>query len=233
MQIILKKNIPFYSTQYLLLFISATVVISSSGWAAKHLGGALGQYEYHEDKGYYVQTSTEQSEKNFEAYYLSRDEDGKWWVGTEPGVNAGFANNPQRSKTPPISGWVWGDGDSWLDDRTLTVTPGPLPYLPRQFTVTATGVAEEKYPSYLGVFTKSERWWNGRPVYVNTEGVFLYHGKNGDGWTMSDTLGIRVLWGSKSRQTPSMEKNWIFWNGSEYPTANITVTGSGQTEKRI
>ena len=63
MQIILKnKNIPFSSTQCLLLFISATVVISSSGWAAKHLGGALGQYEYLEDKGYYVQTSTEQNE---------------------------------------------------------------------------------------------------------------------------------------------------------------------------
>ena len=32
------------------------MVISSTGGAAQHEGNALGQYEYLEDKGYYVQT---------------------------------------------------------------------------------------------------------------------------------------------------------------------------------
>ena len=56
------------------------MVISSSGGAAKHHGESLGQYEYHEDKGYYVQTSTEQSEGLFTPRYLYRDEYDEWEI---------------------------------------------------------------------------------------------------------------------------------------------------------
>ena len=63
------------------------MVIWSTGGAAQHHGGVLGQYEYHEDKGYYVQTSTE-SPWWFVARYLYRDEDDKWWVGATPGENS-------------------------------------------------------------------------------------------------------------------------------------------------
>ena len=119
------------------------MVISSTGGAAKYNGGVLGQFEYYEDKGYYVQSSTEQSEENFEAVYLYRDEEDRWKVGPKPGDQNAWLYNTLPSKTPPTSGWQWGDSKSWHDDPTLTVTPGPLPPLPRQFRVVVSGAAAE------------------------------------------------------------------------------------------
>ena len=200
------------------------MVISSSGGATAIVGGSLGQYEYHEDKGYYVQTSTEQSEENFYAVYLFHDVDC-WLVGRTPIPGEERLRSPSFKKTPPSSGWEFIDDDEWQDDWTLTVIPGPLT-LSRQYKVTLTGAAAEKWPTHHRVYTKTQRWWFGRPVYVNTDGVFLYHGGSGDGWTMSDTLGSRVLWGSWARHSPAEEDRWRYWTGSEYKSASITVTGS-------
>ena len=97
-------------------------MISSTGGAAQHQGGVLGQYEYHEDKGYYVQTSTEQSEENFYAVYLFHDVDC-WLVGRTPIPGEERLRSPSFSKTPPSSGWEYIDDDEWQDDQTLTVIP--------------------------------------------------------------------------------------------------------------
>ena len=86
-----------------------------------------------------------------------------WFVGPTPGERCGGLYNPTPSKTLPTSGWRYA-GKTWPDDPSLTITPGPLPPLPRQFTVTATGAAAEEWPECLGVFTRTERWWAGRPV---------------------------------------------------------------------
>ena len=139
------------------------MVISSEGRTPQHQGGLLGQYEYDEDKAYYVQKSTEQNDEKFHPYYLyRRPSDEEWVVGSTPfATTGGWLLNPHGSKTLPTntSGWQYLDHSLWHEDPSLTVTPGTLPSLPRQFTVTATGVAAEKYPSYLGVYTKTKRWW--------------------------------------------------------------------------
>ena len=213
------------------------VVISSSGETAQRFGGVLGQFEYHEDNGtgYYVQSSTEQSNEQFLAVYLYRDKDDKWTVGPTHDQNKGWLFNPRPSNTrvPPISGWQWGDGDDptrgllgrWHDDPSITVTPGPLPPLPRQFTVTASEAAAKKYPSCFGVFTRTERWWRGRPVYVNTEGRLLHQGSD-YGWSIGNKLGWTNMRGSRARDSPSDENSWRYWNGSEFIPASVNVTAS-------
>ena len=203
--------------------ISATVVISSRGGAVQHLGGMLGQYEYLEDKEYYVQTSTERCEEWFRARYLFRDEDDKWWVSDIPGEKIGWLYNPRSSQTLPSSGWRYADNGSWHDDLTMTVTPGPLT-LPRQFTVTIMGAAAERHPTYQGVFTKRERWLYGRPVYVNKHGRTLHHGGT---WEIGYNLGQHSpVRGSRARDSPVNEKSWTYWTGSERKPALVTVTGS-------
>ena len=205
------------------------MVISSTGGAGQHQGAVLGQYEYHEDKGYYVQTSTEQSNEKFVARYLYRDQDDKWWVGPTPGAKSGrWLRNTSPSQTPLSSGWLYADKTtkSWQDDQTLTVTPGPLPPLPKQFTVTVTEPATRKLSSYQGVFTKTQRWWHGRPVYVNTEGQLLHHSTADLGWSIGDKLGKYTLRGSQARHSPVDEDNWRYWDGSEDKPASVTVTGS-------
>merc|ERR1712227_59065 len=137
----------------------------------------MGQFDYDDEKKYYIQRSTEQSHEDFKAVYLYPTQDDYWYVGSTPGKKRGWLRNPNPSKTLPTSGWQYADGTgTWPADPTLTVTPGPLPPLARKFTVTATGAAAKKWPESLGVFTRTDRWWRGRPVYTNTEGRLLHQG---------------------------------------------------------
>ena len=132
------------------MFVSG-VVVSSKGRAARYVGGVLGQFDYDEKKKYYIQTSTEQGYEKFQAVDLYPDEDDRWWVSSTPGKKKGWLRNPIPSKSLPTSGWQYTDGKSWHDDPTLTISPGPLPPLARQFTVTATGAAAESWPECLGL----------------------------------------------------------------------------------
>ena len=205
------------------------VVISSKGGAAQHSGGDLGQYEYVEERGHYVQSCTEMNSEKYQPRYLYPDEDGVWRVSSTPGEKEKrcWLKNPTASKTVPVSGWWYWDGKEWQDDDpSLTVTSGPLPPLPRQFTVTGIGGAAVKLKKCLGVFTKTERWWRGRPVYVNTKGTLLLHGTFF--WLIGQPkLGYYGLRGFRSHQSPASEKNWSYWTGSKYKPACIAVIGSG------
>ena len=205
-------------------------MISSTGGAAKHQGGSLGQFEYDEDRGYYIQSSTEQRNVHvqFRPRYLYHTEEEEWCVSDIPGERRGWLYNPGPSKTPPTSGWQYADPDTtskvpWQDDPTLTVTPAPLP---SQFMVTASGAAAEKWPSYLGIFTRTQRWWNGRSVYINAEGRLLYFSDVDDDWAIGDKLGWRALRGSRAHHSPVDENRWRYAAEPEDKPASVTVTGS-------
>ena len=204
------------------IVVTATLVISSTGEAAQIHGRVLGQYEYDKNKGYYVQTSTDQDNEKFVAHYLYPDKDDEWWVGPTPGGWTGWLKNYRPSKKPQnTSGWHYAEGGTFHDDQTLSVTAGPLT-LPRHFTVTVTGPAAKKWPSYQGVFTRTERWWHGRPVYNNTEGRLLYHGGT---WDIGVNLGSYELAGSPG-YSPASGKSWTYYTGSERKPASVTVTAS-------
>ena len=199
------------------------MVLFSTGETAHKQGGILGQYEYDENMGYYVQTSTEQSDPYFEPVFLYPDEDDKWWVGH--GKKSGWLYNPISSKTPPYSGWqIVGlfPGDLWFDP-SVTVTNGPLPHLASQFMVTASGGAAAKWSS-LGLFTRTERWWNGRPVFVNTHGRFLHHGFGSDGWMIGKKFRYGTLRGSQAHFSPESERNWSYAHYGAWKPASVNVT---------
>ena len=203
------------------------VVISSTGGAAQHQGEVLGQFEYDLGKGYYEQSCTDKESEKYEPLYLYPDNNNEWFVNNIHGESSGYLYNPTSSKTLPTSGWRYFDGKTFHDDPNLTITSGPLPSLCRKYTVNATGAAAEKCSPSLGVFTRTEGWWQGRPVYTNTEGWLLHHGPSDDGWVICWVLGYRpLLRGSRSHPSPDSEENWTFWTGSEYKPASVTVRGS-------
>ena len=177
------------------------VVISSKGGAARHQaqGGVLGQFEYDEGK----ESSTDQSNEKFQKIKLFSSSD-VWQILVSPSQKSAWLKNPTPSKTVPSGGWLYHDGKTWQDDPTLTISPGPLS-LARQFTVTATGAAAKERPAYPGVFTRTERWWHGRPVYTNTQGRLLHHGPGDNGWMTAPTLGKRALSGSQSHHSPAAQ----------------------------
>ena len=208
------------------------------------MGNILGQYEYDEDRGCYVQTSTNQSNeqnryikmeeerlfsfltpKYTKMFLYRRDEDDMWVVGSSLGGNQTLIMSKEL-----LTGWIFYDGQSWHLDPSLTVTPGPLPPLPSQFTVTASGAAAEEQPASLGVFNKTEGWWMGRPVYVNTEGQLLYHETS---WMIGPELGWYTLRGQWSHQSPACERNWTYVaykivGVDEKPASVKIVSGAGE-----
>ena len=172
--------------------MSEFLVITSEGGATKIVGEVLGQYKYEADSKYYVQTSTEQSHEDFVAIYMYPDSDNCWWVGSTPGKKKGVLRNTRTNNEglPENGHWQYWDSSkkSLQDDRMLTVSRGPLPPLPRLFKVTATGAAADKWPGCLGVFTRTQRWWAGRPVYTNTQGRLLHRGSRDNGCEIGSPL---------------------------------------------
>ena len=153
--------------------------------------------------GCYVQTSTEQRDPYFKPVFLYTDED---------------------DKKPPSSGWKTNlMDDGWNDDTTVTVTNGSLPHLVSQFMVSASGAAAEWLPS-LGLFNRTERWLNGRPVYDNMDGWLLYHGSGGDGWMIGKQFRYGSLKGSRAHHSPASEGNWTYWDYWVWKPASVTVT---------
>ena len=149
----------------------------------------------------------------------------RWMVTDASG--RGWLLTYSSGRTPPTSStsrWQFycQKHKQFHYDLTLKVTTGNLPPLPRQFLVTAG--AHGPWHSCLGVFNRTERWWDGRPVYINTWGMFLYHGPRDFGWVIGE-LGKYVLRGTRARQSPADEDTWGFVDGSVAP---ITVTGSDE-----
>ena len=100
----------------LITIVSATVVISSTGEVAQLAGELLGQYEYDEEKGCYVQSSTDQSNENYIARYLYRDDEDEWVVGPTHGGETFWLWNPNPSKKLPDKGWQILFGVQKTDD---------------------------------------------------------------------------------------------------------------------
>ena len=222
-----------FSSQPHLHFVSATLVISSPGGAAIFRGEVLGQYEYDEDNGCYVQKSTEQSNGLYIKRYLCSKyfKNIKWWFISPEVIESEASLVWMRSKKLR-TGWEYYDGDTLQPDPSMTVIPGSLPPLPSQFTVKASGDLGEEFESsefqYLSVFNKTERWWSGRPIYVNDQGDFLYHESR---WTIGTELGYYSLQGTKSYQSPVCEKSWSFLpsNGSDDKPASVKIVpGDGE-----
>ena len=208
-------------------------MISSTGGAAHHQGHALGQFEYDVRTRLWIQSSTEHDSEAYEPSYLYPDSDGTWFVNNKPGESAGVLLNPTPSKEIPTSGWLYADPskEPWQEDPSLIITSGPLPSLCSQYIVSATGAAAERYPECMGVFNRTERWWLGRPVFVNTQGLLLHHGYRDFGWGIGN-LDDFALRGSRSHQSPDSERNWKYYTGTgtgesaEYKPADVTVTRS-------
>ena len=190
-------------------------MISSTGGAAEVVGDTLGQYEYDEDKECYVQSSTDQSSEKYIGRFLYYTLEYDAWVVAPTIPSMSFHILPSIMEFDIMSkelqtGWMYADGFTWKSDPSLTINPGPLPPLPTQFTVT-TAVRPSSisgvYKSISGVYNKTERWWAGRPVYVNIDGMLLYHDWS---WMIGDELGYTFLWGSQSHHSPDCEGNWTY-----------------------
>ena len=198
------------------------ITITSSGGTAKFQGGVLGQYCYDPDTGFYLQTSTEKGHENYNQPRYIYPVDDVWCVGDAPGVKAGALKNPTKSQSLPLVGWMYSDDKTFHADTTLVISPGPLSSLCDRITVSASGPAAEVQSPKLGEFSRTEMWWNGRPVFRNSQGQLLK--QSGKEWDVGPNLGRAGLRGSMTHHCPGSEKKWEYAVGREqWKPASVTI----------
>ena len=198
------------------------VVLSSTGGAAQHQGGSLGQYCHDTDMGCYVQTNTEEGHERYKPQYIYPVDNG-WYVGSTLGEKKGlFLENPTRSQTVPTTEWNYYGGKSWVSDPTLVISAGPLTSLCNILTVSASGPAAEKQSDKMGEFSRTERWFNGKPVFRNSQGRLLHQSPT-QGWHVGRELGEAGLRGSMAHHCPSQERKWTYWDGSKRQPASVKI----------
>ena len=204
--------------------ITLTIVLSSTGGAAQHSGGSLGQYCHDRDKGCYVQTSTEKGHEKYMRRYIYPVDDS-WYVGSTPGEKKGYLRNRTTSNTLPLVGWEVANGKGgWTAtaDPTLVISPGPMTSLCDSLTVSASGPAAEEQSNRLGEFSRTDIWWLGRPVLRNSQGQLLHMSPN-QGWVVGEKLGRSGLAGSMAHHCPAQERKWTYLDGSKWKPASVTI----------
>ena len=149
--------------------------------------------------------------------------DDEWRVGDTPGKKISFLKNLTQSQSIPLDGWMYSDGKgTWPADTTLVISPGPLSSLCDSLTVSASGPAAWKWPECLGKFSRTEMWWNGKPVFRNSEGQLLK--QSGEGWDVGSKFGLACLRGSMAHHCPGSEKKWEYAVLGWGPWKPATVT---------
>ena len=181
----------------------------------------MGQYFYDQDIGCYVQKNTEKSEEMYVPRYLFSSPDNDWGGSDTPGDKSGWLYNPTPSKTLPLSGWWYYDGRSWSSDPSLVITPSPMTSLCDKIMLSFDEpAAQKKWPLCQGEFSRTEMWWNGRPVFRNSQGQLLHQSPE-QGWSVGAKLGFACISGSMTHDCPASEKKWKFWDETQYLSAKV------------
>ena len=88
--------------------------------------------------------------------------------------------------------------------------------------IEAKGKAAKEHPDCLGEFKKCDKMWNGRPVFVNKHGRYLYQGGI-HGWCVSEKFGMYGIAGLPSYQCPGAASKWVYADGSDDQPATISI----------
>ena len=119
--------------------------------------------------------------------------------GKNPQTDNWFSNSDNTAITVPTSGWQYRYGNGSLSkDPTLTITEGGLANMCRQYSVSASGLAAEKFSTFLGEFSFSNDWSYGRPVYDSKDGRRMYVRYSGRWYIHNSTTGEYLLENSLS-----------------------------------
>jgi len=156
------------------------VVFSSTGGAAERVY-ALGEF------------GLQPSLHNGRPLYKQRDDIGSpeiflfwdaasWWVGSPPkgfpialalAVAKGHLKASSTALTPPAEGWKYynSQSDSWQEDSSLSLSSSPLKPCPRLEVSAIKGSTPWLIASpALGVYTRTNQWSSGRPIYLQEGG---------------------------------------------------------------
>ena len=129
-----------------------------------------------------------------------------------------------KSETVPLTGWMLRSGISrkWQNDASLKIKVGGIPdedqcgdveiKLPRE--------AAGWFPRAKGIFANTRKYYNGKPVFVNNFGLYLYSGST---WSVGFKIGSYYIKSKVAGMCPALSKTWDCWEGRIIPIAVNTI----------
>lgn len=201
----IKNNVKIFSETDSIKVVIQSFVMSGDG---EH---CLGQYFYDPKHDCYKQHHTEGGLHVY-IYQVGK----VWYAGWEPGQTEKYVRmkNETGGETVPRTGWQYEEGDKWVEDKSIEITPGLMKPC-EEVTFIGEGKVVTKHPDYLGTFTRTDEWYCGRPILMNNKGKYLYC--FGD-WKVCGKIGyLSDIRSSTAPLCPADIKNWC----DRY---NITVT---------
>ena len=108
--------------------------------------------------------------------------------------------------------------DAWVTDLSITIQPGKIKTC-SSVSVELFGSTKEKYSKYMGLYTLTDTWAKGRPVFKNARKHLLYvqkyqsGGLQGGPWAIGDGIWKYVLHSIDGTLSPTESTYWSFWDG--------------------
>jgi len=204
------------------------IVLAGDGTMEK--GECLGLYHFDTDHGCYKQVATEEhcNPAKRRSRYIYRASNEVWNISRTPGETTGLMKNTSKSVTLPLTGWMFVDNkDNWCSDPSVKIQFGSL--LPNQqcgdVRIQLRGAAADKWPECGGLFTKTDKYFYGKPVFVNTQSEYLHCSGVGT-WSVGSKIGEAGIRSTSAGLCPAQIKTWTYFTGSEDKPADVTISCS-------
>ena len=113
----------------------------------------------------------------------------------------------------------------WCSDPSVKIKFGPQSSEEQcgDVELQLDGEAADKKPKYGGVFTRTGKYYNGKSVFVNGNGKYLYSSNVGT-WSVGAKIGGYISISSTSAGLcPAQIKTWTYWRGAEDKPAQVTI----------
>ena len=203
------------------------IVITGDGTMKQ--GQCLGLYSYDPEHYCYKQVATEEhcvpAERVSRFVYRASNE--VWYISHMPGQIIGRMMNSSKSQTLPLTGWMWGDGKGgwgWHSDPSVKIKFGPQSSDEQcgDVEIQWRGDAAGEWPECGGVFTRTNKYYCGKSVFVNNNGCYL-HCSGAGTWSVGEKIGETGICSTSAGLCPAQIKTWIYFNGFGYKPAQVTI----------
>ena len=147
--------------------------------------------------------------------------------------------NESNTITPPSTGWLYNKNGTFVLDPSLFLSITPRTEDQCQvIMITSTSGAAARFPEYLGTFTRSDRYLDGRPVFSNSNGKYLRIVKGYNNWGVGDspTKPTSQICSASSSLCPAAEqarsngradvelKSWFYVSATGDSKEDTTIT---------
>ena len=201
-------------------------------------------YSFDQEHDCYKQVATEENHypslRKSRFVYQASDE--AWYISDKPGKPEGWMYNTSESRTLPLTGWmVWDRPPKKISKRKIKKSfavmlrdskkGSNVPSVKIQFGPLTSDqecrnieihFSSRKWLTYGGLFTKTNNFFCGKPVFINDYGQKLHSTDDGD-WGIGPVLGYVLIKSSSAGLCPAKIKTWSSCSEEVFSPIDSTI----------